>query len=151
MTETTVGLLMAANAAAGLAGTRCNTSMLRATTWMALAGPAVGLVILAPQPLVFSAAVIAWGFLFQAGVPTILDLIAKRSSHPAAAVGEAQSAMAMGRTIGPMTGALVLGAPLAVALAAPVLFLAGARLSAEAEQQPAHSPPEPHTPTRPNP
>lgn len=150
MAETTIGLLMAANAAAGLVGTRCDTSTRRATTWMALAGPAVGLVILAPHPLVFSAAVIAWGFLFQAGVPTILDLIANRSSHPAAAVGEAQSAMAMGRTMGPVTGALVLGAPLAAALAAPLLYLAGARLSAAVEQQPTHSPPEPLTPTRPN-
>jgi hypothetical protein len=130
MAGTTIGLLMAANAGAGLVGARRDTSILRPTTWLALAGPAVALVILAPHPLLFGAGVIAWGFLFQAGVPTILTLIASRSSHPAAALGEAQSAMAVGRTIGPLTGALVLGAPLAAAVAAPLLFLAGSRLTA---------------------
>ena len=130
MAGTTIGLLMAANAGAGLIGARRDTSILRPTTWLALAGPAVALVILAPHPVVFGAALIAWGFLFQAGVPTILNLIASRSSHPAAALGEAQSAMAIGRTIGPLTGAAVLGAPLAAAVAAPLLFLAGSRLTA---------------------
>ncbi len=130
MAGTTIGLLMAANAGAGLIGARRDTSILRPTTWLALAGPAVALVILAPHPVLFGAALIAWGFLFQAGVPTILNLIASRSSHPAAALGEAQSAMAIGRTIGPLTGAAVLGAPLAAAVAAPLLFLAGSRLTA---------------------
>ena len=127
---TTIGLLMAANAGAGLIGARRDTSILRPTTWLALAGPVVALVILAPHPAVFGAAIVAWGFLFQAGVPTILDLIASRSSHPAAALGEAQSAMAMGRTLGPLTGAAVLGTPVAAAVAVPLLFLAGSRLTA---------------------
>ncbi len=129
MAGTTIGLLMAANAAAGLIGARRDTSILRPTTWLALTGPAVALVILAPHPVVFGAALIAWGFLFQAGVPTILNLIASRSSHPAAALGEAQSAMAIGRTIGPLTGAAVLGAPVAAAVATPLLFLAASRLT----------------------
>jgi len=141
MASTTIGLLMAANAAAGLVGARRDTSMLRPTTWLALVGPAVAVVILAPHPVVFGAAVIAWGFLFQAGVPTILSLIASRSSHPAAALGEAQSAMAVGRTIGPLTGALVLGAPLAAAIATPLLYLAGSRLTAAPEPRPTPSDP----------
>lgn len=136
MTGTSIGLLMAANAAAGLVGARRNTTGLPPAAWLALIGPTVALVILAPHPLVFGAAVIAWGFLFQASVPAMLDLIARRSSHPAAALGEAQSAMALGRTIGPLAGAMVLGAPLAAAAVAPLLYLAGARLTAASHPDP---------------
>ncbi len=129
ISSTTIGLLMAGNAAAGLVGARSDTSGLPPGAWLALTGPVVAFVVLAPYAVIFGAAVIAWGYLFQAAVPKILGLVAERSSHPAMALGEAQSAMAAGRTIGPLTGAALLGAPVQAAVIAPLLYLAASRLT----------------------
>lgn len=58
--------------------------------------------------VVFYAALGWWGFAFWVGLPRLFELLARGSHHPSARIAAAQGLMALGRTLGPWLGGLVL-------------------------------------------
>ncbi len=105
-----ISLVFSANAAAGIPSARWRGGRPFSGAWMLL--PAVFAVVLGfmDQPVVFWALVTTWGFCFWMSVPGIYTLLAERSRHPAERAGDAQAAMAAGRSLGPLLGGLVVGA-----------------------------------------
>ncbi len=60
--------------------------------------------------VLFSAALIAWGFVFWMGVPAVFALLAARSAFPEERAGDAQAVMALGRVFGPVLGGAFIAA-----------------------------------------
>jgi DHA1 family inner membrane transport protein len=60
--------------------------------------------------VVFSIAIVGWGFVFFMGVPAAFKLLAERSSFPEERAGDAQAVMALGRVFGPIMGGALLAA-----------------------------------------
>lgn len=60
--------------------------------------------------VVFSAALIVWGFVFWMGVPAVFALLAARSAFPEERAGDAQAVMALGRVFGPVLGGVFIAA-----------------------------------------
>lgn len=92
------------NAAGGLAGARLASRHRRPGLWLATAGPAAALSILGGHPVFYFLGLAWWGFAFWMGVPGVMQMLAARSLHPAERAGDAQSAMAVGRTFAPVLG-----------------------------------------------
>lgn len=105
-----VSLAFSGNALSGLLATRIAAKPLASGAWMAGIGVAAGLVAFAQSPLLFFAGVLIWGFSFWMAVPMVLTSIADWSLAPEERVGDAQSAMAVGRAIGPAIGGVLVGA-----------------------------------------
>ena len=61
-------------------------------------------------PIVFAAALIAWGAFFFMGVPAAFALLAERSRFPQERAGDAQAVMALGRVFGPLVGGTFIAA-----------------------------------------
>lgn len=61
-----------------------------------------------PEAAVFVVGMTLWGFAFWIATPRVMSSIADWSPAPEDRVGDAQSAMAVGRAIGPAIGGLVL-------------------------------------------
>lgn len=131
MSALTVSLIYSANAVASIP----------AAKWYGPRGPAgvwfVGTAVCAfsiagvRSPVVFSVALIGWGFVFFMGVPAAFGLLAARSNFPEERAGDAQAVMALGRVFGPLLGGVFIGAGefgwLAV-VSASILTLAGGTL-----------------------
>lgn len=77
--------------------------------WLILGAATTAAMIFIPNPLVYFAAMALWGFTFWLGVPDTLALLVERSLSPAERSGDAQSVMAVGRSIGPFAGGLLVG------------------------------------------
>ena len=56
------------------------------------------------DPIAFSIAIVAWGFVFFMGIPAVFGLLAARSHFPEERAGDAQATMALGRVFGPLLG-----------------------------------------------
>ncbi|MDH3752391.1 MAG: MFS transporter [Acidimicrobiia bacterium] len=96
------------NALAGFIAARRSAANMMNGTWilgMALcaAGVAFG------GPVLFVLGMTFWGFCFWMSTPPILHAIAAWSLAPDERVGDAQSAMAIGRAAGPAIGAMLVG------------------------------------------
>lgn len=105
-----VAMAFSANAFAGIVATRRSARRGRAWTWLTvIAGCAVvaGTVRLG---IPFAAALAVWGYAFWMAVPAVFRLIEERALRPDERIGDAQSAMAVGRVVGPALGGAVLGA-----------------------------------------
>lgn len=102
-----------ANAVAGMAGARLSPALggrrVSAGPWLALTGPCAVTVLLVRHPVAFFAAMAVWGFAFFVAVPRVFGLLAARSHTPDERVGDVQSLMAVGRTIGPLVGGALVG------------------------------------------
>lgn len=94
------------NATAGLVGARLSARHRRPGIWMASAGPAAVLSVVAGSPLWFYLGLTWWGFAFWMGMPGVLQMLAARSLRPDERAGDAQGIMAFGRSIGPGIGGL---------------------------------------------
>lgn len=110
MSALTVSLIYSANAVASIP----------AAKWYGPRGPAgiwfMGTAICAfsvasvRSSVVFSVALIGWGFVFFMGVPAAFGLLAARSNFPEERAGDAQAVMALGRVFGPLLGGVFIGA-----------------------------------------
>lgn len=60
--------------------------------------------------VVFSLALISWGFVFFMGIPAAFALLATRSNFPEERAGDAQAVMALGRVFGPLVGGALIAA-----------------------------------------
>lgn len=105
-----ISLVFSANAAAGIPAARWRGKRPFAGAWMLL--PALFAVVLGfmDQPVLFLVVITFWGFCFWMSIPGIYALLAERSRHPAERAGDAQAAMAAGRSAGPLLGGLLVGA-----------------------------------------
>ena len=105
-----ISLVFSANAAAGIPSARWRGRRPLAGAWMLL--PALFAVLLGfmDQPVLFWVVIVSWGFCFWTSIPGIYALLAERSRHPAERAGDAQAAMAAGRSAGPLLGGLLVGA-----------------------------------------
>ena len=72
---------------------------------MAICGATLGFV---PEAAVFVVGMTLWGLAFWIAAPRVMSSIADWSPAPDDRVGDAQSAMAVGRAIGPAIGGLFL-------------------------------------------
>ena len=104
-----VSLAYSGNALAGFLAARVVTKPLGIGAWMVGIGVAAGLVAFGSNPLLFFAGVLLWGFSFWMAVPMVFTSIADWSLAPEERVGDAQSAMAAGRAIGPAIGGALVG------------------------------------------
>lgn len=105
-----ISLVFSANAAVGIPAARFRGERPLAGAWMLL--PALFAVLLGflSHPALYWLLITAWGFCFWMSIPGIYSLLAERSRHPAERAGDAQAAMAAGRSIGPLLGGLLVGA-----------------------------------------
>lgn len=105
-----ISLVFSANAAVGIPAARWRGKRPFAGAWMLL--PALFAVVLGvmDQPVFFFVVIVLWGFCFWMSIPGIYALLAERSRHPAERAGDAQAAMAAGRSAGPLLGGLLVGA-----------------------------------------
>lgn len=130
-----VSLVFSANAAAGIPSARWRGSRKWSGAWFL--APAVFAVVLgfADQPVLFWIMVTTWGFCFWMAIPGIYNLLAERSRHPAERAGDAQAAMAAGRSLAPLAGGVVVSAggfgALGVAGSAVMLVAAAAMIGVE--------------------
>jgi MFS family permease len=102
-----VSLSYSANALAGLIGARRHADDRLRPLWtfgIALSAAAVGF---GGAPILFVAGLVAWGFCFWMATPNILTAIAAWSLAPDERVGDAQSAMAVGRAAGPAVASVL--------------------------------------------
>jgi predicted MFS family arabinose efflux permease len=105
-----VSIAFSLNALVGVVATRFTAKPGTAWVWLSATGLGALGVGLIGSPIVYFVAMIGWGFVFWMGVPAVFLLLADRSLSPAERVGDAQSLMALGRVIGPITGGILLGA-----------------------------------------
>ncbi|MEZ5167568.1 MAG: hypothetical protein R2695_14140 [Acidimicrobiales bacterium] len=105
-----LSLIYAANALASIPSARWRGSRPLAGLWLVLTGACAVSLGFIGQAWMAWPVLVTWGFAFWAGVPGVYTLLAERSAHPAERAGDAQAAMAAGRTVGPLLGgALVSG------------------------------------------
>lgn len=105
-----ISLVFSANAAAGIPSARWRGKRPLAGAWMLLPAVFAGLLGFLDQPSVFWVLITAWGFCFWMSVPGIYTLLSERSRHPSERAGDAQAAMAAGRSLGPLLGGALVGA-----------------------------------------
>jgi predicted MFS family arabinose efflux permease len=79
---------------------------------------------------IFTAALIAWGFVFFMGMPAAFALLASRSRFPEERAGDAQAVMALGRVFGPLIGGafIAVGATTMMGIAASSIVCCAAVL-----------------------
>ena len=108
MSSLAVSLAYSANAAAGFFGARRPD---RGSGWQWIIGVALAVVAvgLSGQPALFFLGMIVWGFSFWMATPVVLSAIKSWSNAPEERVGDTQSAMALGRALGPALGGLLIG------------------------------------------
>lgn len=104
-----ISLAFSANALVGFLAARLPPGDRSAGMWvlgMALCAGAVGF---GEDGALFVAGLAAWGFCFWMATTRLLAMIAAWSLAPDERVGDTQSAMAIGRAIGPAVGAMFVG------------------------------------------
>jgi DHA1 family inner membrane transport protein len=99
-----VSLGFSLNALAGLTGARLSKHHRRPGVYLATAGPAALLTVLGGHPVWFFVGMAWWGFAFWMGVPGVMEMLAARSLSRGERAGDAQGALALGRTMGPVIG-----------------------------------------------
>jgi DHA1 family inner membrane transport protein len=131
MSALTVALIYSANAVASIPAAKWYGPRGPAGVWFVGAAVCAFSVAGVRSSVVFSVALIGWGFVFFMGVPAAFGLLAARSNFPEERAGDAQAVMALGRVFGPLLGGVFIGAGafgwLAV-VSASILALAGATL-----------------------
>ncbi len=110
MSALAVSLVYSANSVASIPAARWFGRRGPAGIWFL--GTAVCAVVIgvSRDPVAFSAALIAWGFVFFMGIPAVFGLLAARSNFPEERAGDAQAVMALGRVFGPVLGGAFIAA-----------------------------------------
>ena len=98
------------NAGAGLAGAWWPRRPTVAWPWMIGITLSASTLVAIPHPVAFYGGMFGWGFAFWMAIPRILSAVADWSLVPDERVGDAQSIMAVGRAVGPVVGAVLVGA-----------------------------------------
>ncbi len=109
MSPVVTGLGYSTSAATSFLATRITIPRGTGGYWLVLGAATTAAMIFIPHPVVYFLAMGLWGFTFWLGVPDTLALLVERSLSPAERSGDAQSIMAVGRSIGPLAGGLVVG------------------------------------------
>ncbi len=107
MSPFALSMVYACNAVVGIPAARWRGARPNAGFWLILTGVCAVATGAAGSVWVFVGATVAWGFFFWAGLPGIFSLLAERSAYPADRAGDAQSAMAAGRAVGPLLGGVL--------------------------------------------
>jgi DHA1 family inner membrane transport protein len=107
MGATAISLTFSANALAGFVGAQLKGKG-SAAPWIAVMAVCVATLGFVPEAAVFVVGMTLWGLAFWIAMPRVMSSIADWSPAPEDRVGDAQSAMAVGRAIGPAIGGLVL-------------------------------------------
>jgi len=107
MGATAISLTFSANALAGFIGAQLKGKG-SAAPWIAVIAVGAATLGFVPGAAVFVVGMTLWGFAFWIATPRVMSSIADWSPAPEDRVGDAQSAMAVGRAIGPAIGGLVL-------------------------------------------
>lgn len=103
-----VSLGFSGNALAGFLAARTKNLRFPAHVWLLGIAGAAALVAFGGNAAAFVAGVLLWGYCFWMTTPALLTAISDWSLAPDERVGDAQSAMAAGRAVGPaIAGALV--------------------------------------------
>ena len=105
-----VALGYSVNAVAAFVGARVGTRPEFAWRFVLVMAGAVALIAFVHEPIALYVGMAAWGFAFWMTVPGVLGQIADWSLVPEERVGDAQAMMALGRAIGPLIGAALVGA-----------------------------------------
>jgi predicted MFS family arabinose efflux permease len=105
-----VSLGFSVNAGAGLVAARWRRRPRFAWPWMLGITASASLLIMIENPVAYYVGMFGWGFAFWMAVPRVLTEVAEWSLAPDERVGDAQSIMAVGRAIGPVAGAVLVGA-----------------------------------------
>lgn len=108
LSTATVALVFSGNALASIPSARWPWARGIPSPWLALTGGCAIAACVATSPVVFSAAIVVWGFTFWMGIPGVFDVLAERSANPGDRAGDAQSIMAAGRVVGPFLGGALL-------------------------------------------
>jgi predicted MFS family arabinose efflux permease len=104
-----VSLGFSANALAGFLAARSRARPFPAYVWVLGIAVAAALVAFGGNPLSFGVGVMLWGYCFWMTTPALLSAISAWSLTPDERVGDAQSAMAAGRAIGPAIAGVLVG------------------------------------------
>ena len=107
MGTTAISLTFSANALAGFIGAQLKGKG-SAAPWVVAIAVCVATMGFVPGSVVFVVGLTLWGLAFWIATPRVMSSIADWSPAPEDRVGDAQSAMAVGRSIGPAIGGLVL-------------------------------------------
>lgn len=102
-----LSLVFSANALASIPSARWRGPRPRAGIWMVFTAVCAVSLGLIDEAWMLWPVLTLWGFCFWAGVPGVYTLLADRSAYPAERAGDAQSAMAAGRAVGPLVGGFV--------------------------------------------
>jgi predicted MFS family arabinose efflux permease len=100
----TVSLLFSGNALAAIPSARWTGRRGPAGMWFLMTAVCALTIAVSRSGLLFSVALIGWGFVFFMGVPAAFNLLAARSNFPEERAGDAQATMALGRVFGPLLG-----------------------------------------------
>lgn len=104
-----VSLGFSGNALAGFVAARSRHRRLPAHIWLLGIAVAAALVAFGSNPLLFTVGVLLWGYCFWMTTPALLTAISGWSLAPDERVGDAQSAMAAGRSVGPAVAGILVG------------------------------------------
>jgi predicted MFS family arabinose efflux permease len=99
-----VSLLFSANAIVAIPAAKWSRRRGPAGMWFALTAVLALIMPSVHVPVIYAAALIAWGFFFFMGIPAAFALLASRSQFPEERAGDAQAMMALGRVFGPLIG-----------------------------------------------
>jgi predicted MFS family arabinose efflux permease len=100
----TVSLLFSGNALASIPSARWTGRRGPAGIWFLLTAVCAMTIAVSRSGLLFSMAIVGWGFVFFMGIPAAFGLLAARSAFPEERAGDAQAVMALGRVFGPLLG-----------------------------------------------
>lgn len=103
----TVSLLFSANALASIPSARWSGRRGPAGLWFLMTAACALAIAVSRSGLVFSVALVGWGFVFFMGIPAAFSLLAARSAFPEERAGDAQAVMALGRVFGPLLGGVL--------------------------------------------
>jgi MFS transporter, DHA1 family, inner membrane transport protein len=106
----TVSLVFSGNALASIPAAKWTGRRGPAGMWFAATGLSALLIATSRSGLVFSIALVGWGFVFFMGISSAFALLAARSRFPEERAGDAQAVMALGRVFGPLLGGALLAA-----------------------------------------
>lgn len=128
MSPLLVSLLFSANSVAGIPAAKWGGRRGSPGFWFL--GTAIMAILMASvrNDLVFSLALVGWGFAFFMAIPAAFNLLASRSAFPSERAGDAQAVMALGRVFGPLLGGALIASGSVVALG----FTAGAIMATAA-------------------
>ena len=104
-----VSLGFSGNALAGFVAARSGVRPLPAYVWVLGIAVSAALVAFGGHPVHFGIGVLLWGYCFWMTIPALLTAISAWSLAPDERVGDAQSAMAAGRSVGPAIGGVLVG------------------------------------------